>query len=202
MFLPLTQRTMRSKEALIPASGKCSDARRLVKLLALIVAAFILTNSSGYGQSNYQALTKIDNLVQQIDSLSHKTQITFYLNKIRNKFDGVKETWHYTMRDGKVVVFQVRYILDSTEFTEVYYLNRGALMYFEEYETVYYSSSGDDEIKWGGIYYFVSNSLKQGVTLGDRTRKFRMWNAEVETLTRFQRRFSELQENIALTAKN
>lgn len=141
-------------------------------------------------------------MVHQIDSLANKTQITFYLNKIDKKFNGVKETWNYTMRDGKVVVFQVRYILDSTEFSEVYYLNKGQLMYTEEYETIYYNSTGDDEIKWGGIYYFVSNSLRQGVTLGEKKRKHNSWNPEAETLIRFQKRFFELQENLPLTARN
>ncbi|HET9276620.1 MAG TPA: hypothetical protein VFN95_00490, partial [Flavitalea sp.] len=117
------------------------------------------------------------------------------------KFDGVKETWHYTMRDGKVIVFQIRYVVDSIEYTEIYYLNKGDLICSEEYETVYYRNTGDEDIKWGGIYYFVSNNLKQRVTLGHKkSRSF--WNPESETLSRFQRRFSELRENIPLTAKN
>lgn len=177
----------------------CKQYQRIVKLFVFILSLF--SCSIGFTQTNYQVLTRIDNLVHQIDSLANKTQTTFYLNKIDKKFNGVKETWHYTMRDGKVAVFQVRYILDSTEFIEVYYLNRGQLIYTEEYETIYYSSTGDDEIKWGGIYYFVSNSLKQGVTLGDKKRKYEYWNPETETLVRFQKRFSELQENIPLTAR-
>jgi len=164
-----------------------------------IIAIFI--NLSAFSQSNYQTLARIDNIVQHIDSLSNKSQRTFYLNKIDKKFDGVKETWHYTLSDGKVIVFQIRYVVDSIEYTEIYYLNKGDLIYSEEYETVYYRNTGDDEIKWGGIYYFVSNNLKQRVTLGNKkSRSF--WNPESETLSRFQRRFSELRENIPLTAKN
>lgn len=117
------------------------------------------------------------------------------------QFDGIKETWHYTVRDEKVIVFQVRFVIDSIEFTEIYYLNKGNLIYSEEYETMYYTS-GDDEIKWGGIYYFVSNNLKQRVTLGNKKSKYFRWNPESETLSRFQRRFSELRQHIPLTAKN
>ena len=145
-----------------------------------------------FSQSNYQILAKIDDKVQQADSLSTKSQRTFYLNKIDKKFDGVKETWNYTMHEGKVTVFQVRYVIDSIEFTEIYYVDKGRLIYSEEYETIYYNSSGDDEIKWGGIYYFVSNNLKQRVTLGSKRSKYLHWNAESETLSRFERRFSEL----------
>ena len=105
------------------------------------------------------------------------------------------------MRDGKVIVFQIRYVVDSMEYSEIYYLNKGDLIYSEEYETIYYTNKGDDEIKWGGIYYFVSNNLKQRVTLG-RKRSRSFWNPESETLSRFQRRLSELKENIPLTAKN
>jgi hypothetical protein len=191
---------MRLKEAFLPRRGKCSEVTHLGRLLLFAIILFICTKSPG--QSNYQVLSRIDNMVQQIDSLSSKSQKIFYLNKIDKKFDGVKETWHYTMQDGKVIVFQVRYVLDSSEFTEVYYLDKGHLMYSEEYETIYYTSTGDDEIKWGGIYYFVSNSLKQGVTLGDKKRNYQFRDSGTETLTRFQRRFSELRENIPLTARN
>jgi hypothetical protein len=191
---------MKENGAVFPDKGRCIYVRSIIKVLF----GFNLVMLCGpvFSQSNYQVLSKIDNLVQQIDSLANKSQRTFYLNKIDKEFDGVKETWNYTMRDGKVVVFQVRFIIDSIEYIEIYYLNRGALIYSEEYETLYYTSTGDDEIKWGGIYYFVSNSLRQGVTLGDRRRKYQSWNPEIETLSRFQKRFSELQENLPLTARN
>lgn len=193
---------MKKRAKTILSTAFCGR-RYLSAVPVMLVTTMVVFVCQGvFGQSNYQVLAKIDDLVEHIDSLSNKSQITFYLNKIDKKFDGVKETWNYTMNDGKVVLFQVRYVLDSTEFTEVYYLNRGNLIYSEEYETAYYSSSADDEIKWGGIFYFVSNSLRQGVTLGDRKRKYQSWNPETETLIRFQRRYTELRENIPLTASN
>lgn len=190
---------MRVKGAVSPDCGSCFHVSGVLKICTTFIAIFI--SPYIHSQSNYQVLSRIDNIVQQADSLSNKSQRTFYLNKINKKFDGVKETWHYTMRDGKVIVFQIRYVLDSTEFIEIYYVNKGDLIYSEEYETLYYTSTGDDEIKWGGIYYFVSNNLKQRVTLGNKkSRSF--WNPEAETLSRFQRRFSELRQHIPLTAKN
>jgi hypothetical protein len=190
---------MRAQRKSCLVSGRCSVVSKLANPFATLLIIFF--SATGFSQSTYQALTKIDNIVHQIDSLSIKSQYTFYLNKMDKKFDGVKETWHYTMRDGKVIVFQIRYVQDSTEFTEIYYLNKGFLIYSEEYETLYYRSTGIDEIKWGGIYYFVSNNLKQRVTLGEKKIRDEYWNPETETLTRFHRRFTELQENIPLTAK-
>jgi hypothetical protein len=171
-------------------------------LIVIFFTVIMLVGTAGFSQSNYHLLSRIDNIVQQADSLANKSQKTFYLNKIHNVFDGVKETWNYTMVNGRVIVFQVRYVLDSIEYIEIYYLNKGTLVYSEEYETVYYTSTGDDEIKWGGIYYFVSNVVKQGVTLGDKRRRNQFWNNGHDTFARFQRRFSELQQNIPLTARN
>lgn len=173
---------------------------QLVKAFFTIISLFVY--SLTFGQSNYHVLAKIDDIVQETDKIADKSQRTFYLNKINKQFDGIKETWNYTMHDGKIAVFQVRYVTDSIEFTEIYYVNKGQLIYSEEYETVYITSSSDDEIRWGGIYYFVSNNLKQRVTLGSKNGRFLHWNVEAETLARFQRRFSELRENIPLTAKN
>ncbi len=190
---------MKVKSAISPDAGRCHCANRMPGVCILLVLLSISPHV--FSQSNYQVLARIDNMVQQADSLANKSQRTFYLNKIDKKFDGVKETWHYTIRDGKVIFFQVRYVIDSTEFTEIYYVNKGDLVYSEEYETLYYRSTGDDEIRWGGIYYFVSNDLKQRVTLGNKKSRM-FWNPETETLSRFQRRFSELQQNIPLTAKN
>lgn len=170
------------------------------KFCIAFIALLIATNVNG--QSNYQHLERIDYIVQQTDSLANKLQRTFYLNKIDKRFDGVKETWNYTLRDGKVAVFQVRYVIDSVEYMEVYYLDRGQLILSEEYETVYYNATGADDIKWGGIYYFVSNNLRQRVTLGRKRPAYLHWNIEAETLSRFRKRYSELRENIPLTAKN
>jgi len=190
---------MRVKKTIFLLPVTTPYASWILKSLIFILSIFNCTVS--FSQSNYQVLSKIDFIVQSTDSLANKSQRTFYLNKINKKFDGIKETWHYTLRDGKVIVFQIRFVIDSTEFTEIYYLNKNDLIYSEEYETLYFTS-GEDEIKWGGIYYFVSNNLKQRVTLGQKKSKYQHWNAESETLIRFQRRFNELQENIPLTSRN
>ena len=187
-------------------SGKRPLARKSPVLKPIIIPLFFLVSfiplstqsQYNYRQYDYKVLAAIDDLVQEIDSLSLRSQKTFHLNKVDKGFNGVKETWHYTMRDGKVAVFQVRYVIDSTEFTEVYYIDKGTLIYSEEYETMYYQSTGDDEIKWGGIYYFVRSGLRQRTTLGDKKIRRHNWNPEMETLARFERRFLELKENMTM----
>ena len=118
---------MRGNGALSPNYGRCLQVSSGLQLYLTILC--ILLSISVFSQSNYQVLSRIDNIVEQTDSLSNKSQKTFYLNKIDKKFNGVKETWHYTIRDGKVIVFQVRYVVDSIEYSEIYYLNKGDLIY-------------------------------------------------------------------------
>ena len=88
-------------------------------------------------------------------------------------------------------------MLDSTEFTEVYYLNRGHLVCSEEYEKVNYSLR-EDELKWGGIYYFESSVPKHVVTLGKRRFNRSYNNPGIDALTRFGARYSELKRHLPM----
>lgn len=149
-------------------------------------------------QSGSSTLNKLVEYVEHADSLSNKVQRTFNLVKIGRSNDGLKETWHYTVQNGKVIVFQVRYMIDSIEFTEVYYVNGDKLVCSEEYETIYLPD--DDELKFGGIYYFNNNNILQLITLGRRSGGPLRWDLKNLTLDRFKNRYAELREN--LLAKN
>jgi len=164
------------------------------KKLLLIIISSMLCSYNLFAQSlDWRA--DIDRTVQQIDSLSLKSQRTFYVDNLLGHNRWVKETWYYTVSNGKVVIFQVRYLIDSTEYTEVYYMHKDRLICMEEYETSYLTLY-DDEIIRGAIFYFVSNTLRQFVTLGagklfdDRT------DVEYESLTKFHQRYAILQKNI------
>jgi hypothetical protein len=139
--------------------------------------------------------TDIDKTVQQIDSLSLKSQRTFYVDNLLGHNRWVKETWYYTVSNGKVVIFQVRYLIDSTEYTEIYYMHKDRLICMEEYETSYLTLY-DDEIQRGAIFYFVSNTLRQFVTLGAGTPFDDRTDMEYESLTKFHQRYEILQKNI------
>jgi hypothetical protein len=141
----------------------------------------------------------IDFIVEQIDSLSMKSQTTFYLTKVlRNdrsfkNDDTYKETWHYTLNDDKVIVFEVRYLIKSSEFTEVYYLDRGRPVCIEYYETPYLASY-IDEVRHGEMYFLYNNAVKQFVSFGNKKIDNGMQDAQTLALTRFEKRYSELQK--------
>lgn len=141
------------------------------------------------------------NYVEKTDSLIDKSQKTFYLEKFLKDNYIYKETWRYSLNGGRIVFFQVDYILDSTEFTEVYYLNKGRLICSEEYEKINYSYL-EDELKWGGIYYFQSSIPKHVVTVGRKDFNRRNMNPELVVLNRFEKRYSELKRHIPMLPSN
>jgi hypothetical protein len=144
--------------------------------------------------------TNIDMIVQQTDSLSLKSQRTFYLNKIVRmdrtfKNDkAVKETWNYTLHDGKVILFQVHYVVDSSEFLEVYYLNDNRLICMEHYESPYFSN--DDKIKWGEVLFFRDNALRLFVKVGEPKAEETYARVGPKAVEDFDKRFYELRQNL------
>jgi len=168
------------------------------KLLAYFCAySFLFFKVSG--QSKYNWRSHIDFVVDRIDSLSMKSQTTFYLTKIsrndktfRND-DTYKETWHYTLNEGRVIIFEIHYLIKSSEFTEIYYLDRGMPVCIEYYETPYLASY-IDEVRHGEMFFLVNNSVRQFVSFGHKKFEPQMWDAETECLTRFQKRYSELKK--------
>ena len=177
----------------------CSDTGRRIeyrhKIKLPIYILFFSLSLAGFGQRNFRSTYNIDLAVQQTDSLFNKSQKIFYLSKPFHKDRWIKETWYYTIKDDKVNVFQVQYVVDSTEFTETYYLNNDRLIYSEEFETVYYSDY-EDEMTWGRICYFINRELRQLKTCGRKKIKYPEWDAATETLTRFDERFAELKKNL------
>ena len=135
--------------------------------------------------------------VEKTDSLADKSTRNFYLEKYLKDGYNYRETWRYLSNGSRVIYFQVDYILDSTEFTEVYYLNRGTLVCSEEYEKVNYSLR-EDELKWGGIYYFESSVPRHVVTLGRKSYKRSHVNPGLDALTQFDKRFSELKRHLPM----
>jgi hypothetical protein len=122
------------------------------------------------------------------------------LQKFLNGDYPYRETWRYSMKNGRIIFFQVDFVVDSIEFTEVYYLNREDLICSEEYEKVNYSFM-EDELKYGGIYYFQSDVPQQVVRLGRKNSIDRELNPEIMVLNRFEKRYSELKRHIPMLPK-
>lgn len=148
-------------------------------------------------QSKTERLKELYNFVDRTDSLPGKLQKTFYLEKFLKDNYNYKETWHYTEKDGRIVYFEVGFILDSTEYTEVYYVNHGSLICSEEYEKINYSSL-EDELKSGGVYYFQGYMPQHIVRLGNPGNPGNNIPPELAVLRRFEKRFSELKRHIPM----
>lgn len=160
----------------------------------------LFTSQSASAQNRYDWRSDIEQLMQQADSLALKYQHTFWLTKYIGNDRTYKETWYYTVRDGKVLEFEIRFFVDSVEHSETYYLNNGSPICMERYETVYFGLY-EDEIKRGEVLFFQNENLKQFVTIGKRdefTRFDNSWNS----LRRFSDRYAELRRNIVATGQN
>lgn len=171
--------------------------RPLQKQLVFVFSLFLFIGASA---QKYDWRTNIDMIVQQTDSLSLKSQRTFYLNRIVKvdrtfKNDkAVKETWNYTMHNGKVILFQVHYVVDSSEFLEVYYLDDNRLICMEHYESPYFSA--DDKVKWGEVLFFRDNALRLFVKVGEPKPEESYARAGSKAVEDFDKRFSELRQNL------
>jgi hypothetical protein len=169
-------------------------------LISVCVGVLLLSLNSIGQRSDWK--TNIDYLVDEIDSLSLKSQTTFYATKYITAEEPYKETWHFTMRDGKVIFIEIRYVIEHREFTETYYLDKNRMICMEVYEMpflAYYV----DQIKRGQMAFFVNNSLKLNVVFGnDRSHSpystYTFADSESECLQKFQDRFSELQKTLPI----
>lgn len=166
---------------------------RIVGLLLLALAVPFLLPA----QSGRERLQELYKFVDNTDSLPGKSRKTFYLEKFLNDNYNYKETWRYAEKEGRVVYFEVDFVLDSTEFTEVYYVNRGNLVCSEEYEKVNYSNM-EDELKSGGVYYYQGFVPQHVVRLGNFGNKYNNLSPELAVLHRFEKRFSELKRHIPM----
>ncbi len=153
-------------------------------------------------QKGYDWRTRVDMMVERADSLSLKSQQIFHQNRIikvdrtfKNDIT-VKETWYYTISEGKIPIFQIRYMIDSTEFNETYYLNNGSLICLEQYESDFFSTV--DEITWGKVLFFDNNAVKLHVSVGHRRSKEPDSNTTAEAIEIFNKRYSELLRNLRL----
>ena len=169
-----------------------------LRCIVLVAIAFTLPICV-FSQRSYSGINDLYHYVERTDSLADRSTQNLYLEKFLKDGYNYRETWRYLSNGNRIVYFQVDYLLDSLEFTEVYYLNRGNLVCSEEYEKVNYSMR-EDELKWGGIYYFESSVPKHVVTLG--RKKFEHIDPGSAALTRFGKRYSELKRHLPMLPAN
>lgn len=169
---------------------------------ALCVFFLVTFTPNTWGQRVDDWRTNVDMLVERADSLSLKSQNTFYLNriiKVDKTFKNdktVRETWYYTISQNKIIIFQVRYLIDSSEFTETYYMDDGNLVCLEQYENNFFSPY--DEVNWGKVLFFDRSIMKLNVTVGTRKSNNALATNASEAIEIFNRRYSELLRNMRL----
>ncbi len=161
-------------------------------ILYLLLLSFFVS-----GQPNYRQLAEHYAYVEQADSLSEKSFRTFYLEKFMDDDYAYRETWRYSQAGGRIIYFQVDYPLDSSEFTEVYYLKRDDLICSEEYEKTSYAAR-EDQLRWGGIYYFTNARIQHVATLGRPRRVYFVPDHATGILDRFRKRFAELKRHLPM----
>ena len=166
--------------------------RRLFCMIGAFACIFLVN-----AQQKRDWKSKIDQIVEKADSLSMQSQIMFYAEKILRNKEVIKETWHYTLENDRVVIFQVRYLFQGSEITEVYYLDRNELVCMEKIEApnaaVYM-----DEIRRGELYFLENNSLRQYVSYGKKPSTQSYGSAQYGCLTNFESRFAELRRNMQI----
>src|SRR2546421_4887694 len=174
--------------------GVLSRNRSPKKNLFVFFLALLFFSVSAMAQRNDWRM-KIDLMVQQADSLSLKSQKVFYLNKFLKNDRPIKETWYYTLRNGKIIIFEVKYVADSIEYSEIYYLNEYSRpICMEQYE-VPYLSVYTDQVRKGAALFFDNENLRQYVVTGTNQKSPQL-NRAYESLKRFEERFDELKKTI------
>lgn len=164
------------------------------------MSIFLVVPYLSFSQSRSAHIRELYKYVENIDSLADKSTKNFYLEKFLKDGYNYRETWRYLTNGSRIIYFQVDYVLDSTEFTEVYYVMRNNLVCSEEYEKVNYSMR-EDELKWGGIYYFESSMPSHVVTLGRKDYR-REPDPVMDAFARFGKRFSELKRHLPMLPEN
>jgi hypothetical protein len=157
----------------------------------------LLTGYAAPAQNRYDWRSHIDFVIHKTDSLSLKSQRTFFLTKYLKNDQPYKETWYYTTNENKVIVFEIRYLLDSTEYSETYYLDKERLICMEQYETARFSFY-EDEIKRGKVWLIDDNMIRQCVTVGHNTNYYTKEISDITPVDKFQKRFSELRRHLPI----
>lgn len=159
----------------------------------IIITICLFCCGSVYSQNISYTKEKIDSIVNGTDSALSISQKDFTLNKTTKGGKVYTEKWTY-LRDIKYLLyFRIEFRIDSTEYTEVYYLDKGNLVHAWESEVSYYPSIAD-AIPWSWKYYFSNRKLIYEISFGHGKSEIGGWDPEKEVPLRFLKRKSERPE--------
>jgi hypothetical protein len=133
----------------------------------------------------------IDSVVRNIDTLSKAKGRSYFKEKTMNN-KKIKEKWRY-FDNKKNSFISIEYKIDSTAYTEEYYLQNSSLIHASEQEIWYNPSLGANEYTaWSGGFYFSKQKLIDHVTLGHGKSETEDWDPEKEILQRLKKRKAEV----------
>jgi hypothetical protein len=174
--------------------------KQCVRTSFLTCIVLVLFFTAGFGQFRNDWRDDVDQIIRESDSLSLKSQKTFSLIKPYHPDKDIRETWYYTVKDGRVVIFEINYVIDTLEYSEIYYLHRGRLICMEQYEAPYLSVYAD-QLKWGEAYFFNDSQLRQYVMTGKRHLNTPLYDSQSQSIAKFEQRFAELQRHMKYLGK-
>lgn len=173
---------------------------------ALLLVA-LLCFQGAFSQSRYHWRDEVDRVIKEIDSLSIKSQQTFFTRNVirvdrsfKNDIE-VRETWHYTLHKGKVVYCEIRYLVDSTEYIESYYVNDNRLVCMENYATEFYNPTSNNFVS-GEVLFYVDDQVKLHISTGQHKDPLVAWRLERRPFEKFLDRYAALKRNLKEVAFN
>lgn len=151
--------------------------------------SFILFCNFIFAQSVPYSHEKTDRIVWKIDSLCAVQHKSFILKKNTSSGKYITEKWSYLKDHNSLLYFKISYTIDSTDYEEEYYLDKGDLIYATEKEvTRMLSNNPVDSFGWAGNYYFAKNKLLDHITFGHGKSEIEPWDPERDTLLRYSKR--------------
>jgi hypothetical protein len=161
-----------------------------MRIVALII---FLIPFLAFGQKEAVDSSAINRIVDTIDELSGKKSKPYSLKK-RSGNKSFSEAWQY-YKDHQFSRIIIDYKIDSTIYSERYYLKNGSLIYACENEIMYFPSLGPGEFQgWSGSFYFLKDKLIDHVTLGHGRSESDDWDPEKEVLEKMKRRKEDLRK--------
>ncbi len=163
----------------------------MIRKILLLGAVFIPLLSICQKKSNVHF--SIDSTVNKINMLCIGKVKSFTKEKIL-KGKKIKEKWEY-FNSKKLSFIFIEYKIDSTTYSEKYYLKDDGLIYAYEKELYSYPSFGLNEYSiWAGDFYFIKRELIYHETLGHGKSESEEddWHPEKEIPLRLKKRKAEL----------
>lgn len=166
--------------------------------MKIFLFIFLLFPIFCYAQTDEDLVKRIDQDVAAIDERHKETKREFVLKRKVGKRKTVSEQWTYSTLKGELEFFSILRREGKNEWSESYYLKKGALFFAHESDADYFTDgSGELSTIWGARHYFDDGKFIESRAYGVTGKsEGDDWNPEKETQTRFETRLKQLRLKI------